>query len=369
YTRSTTQRTNDADLRADLDSVIGLQLNYSPTRNLELVAQATFSALDSSANAGNYIGLAFAAWRPHSDWTVRVGRVNLDAYLYSDHRDVGFTYPFIRPPVEFYSRMPTSLDGGDVTRYWVRGDAQWQAKLFAGRTAGGTGDSRLKLWPLQGLMVSRESRGLLLRVSAVHARTDEAMRALEPLLAGLRQIQMVPVEQVAADAARMESSLMKAGMKMNYLAAAAAYDRNDWLMSMEVNRARIDADNASFTTGYASIGRRFGPFTAFVMESAALRDADARLAPDWATPLASVDLALAQQAQALADGATRALNGMAGHQFTTSAGIRWDVAPRLALKAQWDHVRSRANGSGLWRDDDGRPAHADIVALSADFVF
>src|SRR5690606_261989 len=89
YPRSTTQRTNDADLRADLDSVIGLQLNYSPTRNLELVAQATFSALDSSANASDYIGLAFAAWRPHSDWTVRVGRVNLDAYLYSDHRDVG----------------------------------------------------------------------------------------------------------------------------------------------------------------------------------------------------------------------------------------------------------------------------------------
>ena len=118
------------------------------------------------------------------------------------------------------------------------------------------------------------------------------LAALEPLLAGLRQIQMVPVEQVAADAARMESSLMKAGMKMNYLAAAAAYDRNDWLMSIEVNRARIDADNASFTTGYASIGRRFGPFTAFVMESAALRDADARQAPDWATPLAGIDAVL-----------------------------------------------------------------------------
>ena len=145
FVRSMDQRDNATRWRADLDSVIGMQLNYKATPGLEFVGQAAVSRMDPEARASDYIEMAFAAWRPARDWTTRLGRVNLDAYLYSDHRDVGFTYPFIRPPVEYYSRMPTSLDGGDIARSWLQGDAQWQAKLYAGRTAAGAGDGRLEL--------------------------------------------------------------------------------------------------------------------------------------------------------------------------------------------------------------------------------
>lgn len=369
FVREMNQRTNDARWRADVDSVVGVQVNYAPSRSLELVGQATASRMDHDAGAKDFIELAFAAWRPDPAWTVRLGRVNLDAYLYSDHRDVGFTYPYIRPPVEYYSRMPTSLDGADIGRNWMRGDAHWQAKLYAGRTSAGLGDGRLKLAPLYGITLSRESYGLLLRLSAVHARTRDAIPAMRPLLEGLQQMQALPVSEVADEAARLEASLMTGGMRTNYLAAGAAYDRNSWLFTAELNRAKVDADNSSFTTGYLSIGRRFGPVTAFVIESAALRDAKPREAPDWITPLTPFDPLLAQQAQAIAEGATQAFNHGAGHQHTTSAGLRWDVTSRVALKAQWDHVRTRRDGHGLWRNGDGRPARSDIVAVAADFVF
>jgi len=78
---------------------------------------------------------------------------------------------------------------------------------------------------------------------------------------------------------------------------------------------------------------------------------------------------LAQQAQALAAGATMAINKASGHQFTTSAGLRWDISPRVALKAQFDHVRTRRNADGLWHAADGRADSSNILALAADFVF
>jgi hypothetical protein len=117
------------------------------------------------------------------------------------------------------------------------------------------------------------------------------------------------------------------------------------------------------------VGRRFGPLSVYVTESVAMRRGDALEVPDWATPLEPIDAALAQQAQAIAIGATTAINRTAADQSTTSAGLRWDVTPRVALKAQWDRVRTRRNGGGLWHRSDARPAHSSVGAVALDFVF
>lgn len=370
YARSINQRFNDDAFRADLDSVIGLQVNYQPTSNFELVAQAAASRLDGDAERNDYLGLGFVGWHPNADWSLRLGRVNLDAYLISDHHVVGFTYQFIRPPVEYYGRMPTSLDGGDVSRVWIVDDVQWRAKLIAGRTENGTGDSRLTLWPVVGLVGSRESDGLLLRISALHGRTRNNLRVLDPLLQGLQQMQAVPVPQVSADAAQMHDALVTRGMRTSYIAGAVAYDRHDWLLTTEINRSKAAHNpSISFTSGYVSAGRRFGAVSTFVMHSVFRRDSAAVEAPDWATPLAGFGPQLAQQAQQLALGAATAINGTAASQRTTSLGTRWDVGPRVALKAQFDHVRWRKQGSALWAHADGTAGAGNVVGIAADFVF
>lgn len=367
FMRSVNQHKSREELRADVDSVAGLQANFAVSRQIEVVGQISATALED-AKANDYVGLAFLAWRPDPHWTLRAGRVNLDAFLYSDHRDVGYTYTFIRPPVEYYGRMPAWLDGGDVTRSWVGSEAQWQAKLFAGRTSAGTDGGRLELSPLFGVMLSREAGGLLLRISAVHAKAADTIAGLRPLIAGLTELEELSEPTVAAGAAELKDSLITRGTRTRYIAAGVSYDRHGWLAGAEVSRARVDARNASFTSGYVSIGRRFGTLTGFVIESAAMRDARPRAVPDWSTPLA-FDPILAAQAQAIAVGATQAFNNGAAHQYTTSVGLRWDVVPNVAVKTQWDHVRTRREGSGLWHGGDGVPHHSDVVAVAIDFVF
>jgi len=370
FRRSLNEHPNDHPWRADLDSVVGLQINYQPTEKLEFVAQAAASRLDSDAERNDYLELGFVGWHPNSDWNVQLGRVNLDAYLISDHRVVGFTYQFIRPPAEYYSRMPTSLDGGNVSRLWVVDDVQWQTKLFVGRTENGAGDRRLTLWPVVGLVGSRESDGLLLRISALHGRTRNSIGALEPLIQGLQQMQSLPVPQVSADAAHMQAALSTRGTRTNYIAGAIAYDRNDWLLTAEINRTKVEhRPSISFTSGYVSAGRRFGAVSAFVMQSMIRRDSAVFQAPDWATPLAAFGPQLAQQAQQLAFGAATAINSTAPNQSTSSLGMRWDVTPRVALKAQWDHMRWPNQGSALWSGADGAAGKGNVVAVAADFVF
>lgn len=370
YSRSLKQRHSADDFRADLDSVIGLQVNYQASPNLELVGQAALSLLDFDSRPSDYIELAFLAWRGDPDWEVRLGRVSLDAYLISDHRDVGFTYPFVRPPVEFYSHIPPLLDGADVTRSWNSRGVRWQTKLFVGGSSGGTGASRLRTWPLAGVMASRESNGLLVRISALRGRTRNNIHSLDPLLSGLDQMQAVPMAQVAADAAQMEAALTTRGMITNYVAAAVAYDQHDWLLTAEINRSHSEGNRAiSFTSGYVSIGRRFGPLTLSLTQSAQKRSGNAFTTPDWTSPLAPLGTAFAAEAQQLANGAAATINSLAGHQYTTSTALRWDMASRMALKVQWDRVDTRQNGSALWSHADGRKATSNIITLALDFVF
>lgn len=370
YARSLNQHVNDDDLRLDLDSVVGVQINYEPSPTFEVVAQAAASRLDGDAEHNDYLELGFVGWHPDSDWSVRLGRVNLDAYLISDHRVVGFTYQFIRPPTEYYSRMPTSLDGGDIARTWVIDGVQWRTKLFVGRTENGPGNTRLTLWPVIGLVGSRESDGLLLRISALHGRTRNDIRALQPLMQGLQQMQGLPVPSVANDAGQMQAALSTRGMQTNYIAGALAYDRHDWLLTAEANRSKVKGMPwISFTSGYVSAGHRFGAISAFVTESVTRRDSAAFRAPDWATPLAAFGPQLAQQAQQLANGAAATINTMAADQSSTSVGMRWDVTSRIALKTQWDHVRWRNEGSALWFNSGGPRGSANVVAVAADFVF
>jgi len=370
YTRNLNQANNTSRLRADLDSRLGVQFNYKSGNQLEWVGQVVASRLSPDASVGDAVELAFAAYRPDANWTLRFGRVNLDAFALSDHRDVGFAYEFVRPPVEFYSQTPTSLDGLDVSRVWTLADAQWRAKVFGGRTGAGTGDNRLVLKPLLGMMISRESDGLLMRVSALRTRADNSITALKPLIDGLRSLDALPVAQVVAQANALANGLDEAGSSISYLAGGVQYDRHGWLLSGELGVARLTSHPASsYTAGYGSIGRRLGPVSIFAVESVAERSADTTALPDWATPLAPLGPVVAQQAQLLAAAATLATNSLAGRQHTLSFGARWDLQAQLALKAQWDYIRTQANAGSLWGDSTSAAGGAHVVTVVLDFVF
>jgi hypothetical protein len=106
-----------------------------------------------------------------------------------------------------------------------------------------------------------------------------------------------------------------------------------------------------------------------VTESIAARKSDALATPDWATALAMFGPAVALPAQGLAEAATAAANYTAGEQQTTSLGVRWDISPQVALKAQWDRTHVEVNGGGLWRTSTLSEATLNVVGVSLDFVF
>ena len=370
YRREFSQPLNSHRTRVDLDSRLGLHVNYAPSAAVELVGQANLRRRAPSAGRADAVEWAFAAWRPNADWTLRLGRVNLDAFLMSDHRSVGFAYPYARPPTDFYAQLPSSLDGADATRVWNDSRAQWRAKAFAGHSKMSfDSNNRLDLRSVLGGMVSRESEGLLMRVSAIQTRLRFDAPALLPLRSGLAGLTALPVAGVATQAGELRSRMTLDDARHTYVSVGAQYDRDDWLLGGELMRVTGSVP-VSFSAGYLSVGRRWGPVTFFGVASRIARASQPAAAPAWEAALAPlIGPAAAQQAQFVGNTAAMAVNGLSPKQSSWALGTRWDLGPRLALKVQWNHIRVAENGSSLWGSASTMATRANVGAVVLDFVF
>lgn len=365
FLRDVNQPANSGGTRADIDSRLGVQINYAPSAQVELVGQVIAARRAPSAKASDALEWAFAAYRPTDALTLRGGRLNVDQFLMSDYRNVGFAYLFARPPVEFYSVVPTSLDGADAAWTWNTGGAQWRAKVFSGSSK----SYGIQFRPLVGLMVSRQADGLLLRAGLTRSQIGSSPASLQPLLDGLGSLSALPVADVAAQAAALRTRLDFAGGHAQFATMGMSYEHENWQWAAELMRVSGQA-SLNFVGGYVGLGRRFGPVTVFGLASGIKSLAQPAETPAWGAALAPVlGPANAQQAQLLGEAGAFAANRIGVNQRSLSLGVRWDVQPQIALKVQWDHVRIGTNGSLLWANGTLNSGRADVGTVVLDFVF
>jgi hypothetical protein len=175
-----------------LDSRLGVQLEYRISPSAELVGQAVLRDR-AEPDFNNAIELAYLGLKPHPQVDVRVGRVGYDAFLMSDHRNVGYAYSWVRPPTEFYGWIPIfSVDGLDVTYRIDAGEARWRIKAQAGATRlnipmGSAVFNFVSnnLWSLSAARLSEQWR---IKAAYSEFSIDSEVSSLAPLHSGLAQI-------------------------------------------------------------------------------------------------------------------------------------------------------------------------------------
>lgn len=367
FLRDIDQPANSGGTRVDIDSRLGVQINYTATSQLEFVGQVLAKRRLPDADASEAIEWAMAAYRPRADLTLRAGRLNVDQFLMSDYRNVGFAYAYARPPVEYYGAIPTALDGADIAKVWDTDRGRWRAKGFAGRTQ----VMGMKIRPVVGGTVSYETGGLLVRAGLSRTRFVNPPPVMQPLIDGLGQLAaqlQLPAPTVAAEAAALRERLDFSGEPITYGQVGISYEQAPWHWSAELTRLSA-GPNFSFLAGHVSLSRRLGAVTVFGVLSGAKPFASPVAMPDWITPLTPVvGTDAAQQAQFIGTLATQATNRV-NHQHTQSLGARWDLHAQLALKLQWDRVRIKADGGILWANATPAPGRADVGSIVLDFVF
>lgn len=335
--------------------------------------------MDPEVPAEQFVDWAYASYRPTPQWTWRLGRTTPDVFLLVDYRNVGFAYPWVRPNPEFYGWLSLdSMDGLDASYAWQAEAAWWRLKLAYGQSRSAQVGPRTGEVPFiesKGLFtatVSREEDGLLFK--ATYARTRSSLTGvpgLQSLSTALGDLQALPVPSVVQEAALLQNNVVFTDRFSQYLALGTSYERGPWWLHAEVNRLGGDLVTSNGLRAYASVAYRVGRLTGFTVWGRAL-PASAPLATptDWGTVLAPlIGDAAAQQTAMLGAVAADVANRFRMDQRSNGLGVRWDVNARMALKLQWDHVKTNPVGSGLWESATPAAARSNLLSATLDFIF
>jgi hypothetical protein len=107
-----------SDIHTQYQSRFGLQIaaqvnpEVSVTGQLLALPRPEFG---TGTDFSVFADWAYISYRFSDQFSVRAGRVKLPSYLISDYYQVGYAYPWVRPPVEMYSTNPmTGINGVDL---------------------------------------------------------------------------------------------------------------------------------------------------------------------------------------------------------------------------------------------------------------
>lgn len=348
----------------DVDSRLGLQLDADLSSSLHTTVQWVARSHDGDFFEQN-LDWAFLRWRFRPDLDVRLGRVGFDVFMLSDYRNVGYVYPWIRPPHEFYAGLPPyHFDGADVAQRFAVGDGYLVAKGFAGysfnQLPAGTAGTYDSGSVVAGGSLAYESGNWRARIGYAYTQARK-----EPPLGGLTSALRSPgIDVIWPGASSLAEDLSVTGRLVHYSSVGLAYDDGTWLAQIE--GAYIDSEINLFPTvanGYLSAGRRFGAITLYSLFGIAHTLYDRIDVPAPLLP--------APELLALRDAVDATLNGNGVDQKSVSLGVRWDVHENIALKTQWSHFWLGENGSQLWVEPSAGPTpdNVNVWSVAVDFLF
>ncbi len=337
----------------EVDSRIGLQANIKPTEYLEGVAQVV-SRYRSENNFQPELTWGFIKYSPSDTVDVRAGRVGFDVFLGADSRDVGYSYLWVRPPVEYYGDiLAPYLDGGDIAFRAPVGDGFGRLKMFSGLARQQVpflvnqnqwaGNVTLSTGSTNDLSGSRIIGGLLeyqdknwtLRLSQADFRVNVRFNSKGPfqfdaasMLSGAAQAQTNPA--LASSLNALADDIALPGKHITFTSLGLAYENGPFRTQTALSHYRSESLLfAPADAGYLSVGYRYGKFTPYAVISAIRSKKSSRAdelagqGVDSIVNIVNFMLSIGQQVQ-----------------HTYSLGTRYDLMSNVALKFQVDMIRN-----------------------------
>lgn len=343
--RNITQRSQEIEDSGWLvDSRLGLQVSKQIGQNWDAIGQLVVQEkVDNSIE--NSIEMAFLRYQSDDAWSVRLGRMSLDTFLLSDHRNVGYSYHWVRPPPEFYAWIPYSYyDGAKAVVEFGDFSSLVRLEAFAGRTRATvnigykddeTSYNYVKSSPVLGGGVTWELGDLELRAYLAQFHFTQDTKAIEALQSYVSD----PLVQTFWPGANdITNAYTIEDKRLTYGAVGFAWHPDAWLLQGEVSA--VDAGAYGTYDGeraYLQVGHRFGAWLPHLTWSYSWDERDFRYPPP---PVPGFEVLYGIVKDNLSSGTV--------DQHTVSLGVRWDFASQKALKLQVDYTTFGHNSLGIY---------------------
>lgn len=338
YIRNSSQKdTKGGDITYSQDSRLGLQLTaqFSPALSITLQGISRFN-LDNTFTPE--LSWAFVRYMPDADWTLRAGRLGLDIFFRSDSRDVGYSYLWARPPIDFYGQIIlNTIEGVDVNKHFFVGQTSVDLKLTYGSLydAAFSEDNviiDISHSEVYGVITELEHGNLAVQASYFYTDQSQAKNYIAVAGPSGEQINLV------VDG---PTNITK------YSTLSVGYDKGPWRAQLSMGSLRLKTSFVpdSFSA-FASLGYRHKKLTPYILLSK-IEPYSSNTAPGIeGKPNPTPD------------------------QSTIGIGLRYDIKPNIALKLQAEFIDSKRNNSAIWASEsDAWDGDANIYSAVVDVVF
>ena len=333
------------------DSVLGLQMTARITDKAKVVTQLVANGWDEW-NAE--ISWAYLAYELDENWEVRVGRMRLPFYLYSESLDVGYSYPWVRPPLSHYNTEQNDYAGLDATYRFSAGDANYRVSAFYGGYGFDQADfdanAKVEINDVYGMNVTSYWNDWSFRLAYTHLETTAffEQQTFTPPVTVIPLDMIIPgATLTTGDAALFEGELSES---IDFYSYAVTYDNGDWLAILELSTQ--DVDKAQYigddVLGVFTLGHRWGkwmPYGGYGREY-------------YKEPLTG----------------NNQFARVTDRDYKMNFfGVRYDLTPGIAAKLEWNYFYDFKGTTGPFQPAGGANSDgidsADIYTLLIDAVF
>lgn len=363
----------------NIDTKAGVQVDWKATPRLSLTGQL----LAKQGWDNTYtpeLEWAFAKFSILPSLDLRVGRIRPAIYMLSDFIDVNYANIWVRPPFEFYVAAPLArMEGVDLIWLPSIGDVTLLVQPYFGNTklnltsSPGT-KSYLKADRITGFNLTASKGDLTFRLGYI--QTSMSIQSLDidnGMMAAFNAICGIIGDPAACT---QGTALAPYDKKAKFSSFGATYDNGDYLISGEFGKRTTDMFIADATTWYVTAGKRIEQWTPYLTYSSFRNDSLTQFSGGAFPGSAEFGLPSTN------DLVNMVLLNNPMDQHTLSLGVRYDVMQNLAIKAQWDHIKTEpksgimGTGGGLFGRGNtmseafsNNSNQVNLISVSLDFVF
>jgi len=346
---------------AGIDSNLGLQINRSFSDNFDAAIQVV--SRKSADNFTPTVTWAYASYSPDDKFQLRAGRLGFDVYMLADSRNIGYSYTWVRPPIDFFGRLIVSyFDGADTVLSHPLGNGHLKAKFFYGLAREkiylGSANKHYSLnhSALSGGHLEYQQKNWTIRAGYSELKLADDYSQFDPIVAELTSPSItasVPASLGIAD------QLTTHGKKLKYTSIGAVLDHGS--LQAQLMLGRIESDSVllqNSDAAYLTMSYRIKKWTPYATVSASRQQgADKQI---------TTDPALSPRLKNTISGINKQLTPNGQQTFT--AGIRYDLGDNANIKVQFDHIRSQKHFL-VRNPQEGWDGHANLLSVAYNFVF
>ncbi|RVU42075.1 porin [Rheinheimera riviphila] len=284
---------------------------------------------------------AFLTYQLDDAWRLNAGRLRTPFYKYSDFRDVGYAYDWLRTPQSVYDLGFDTIEGVSLYHSGTIRDMQSNIQLVFGAYDGevtlqGT-KAPAQINNIMGASWELSQDWLSVRVAYLVGAVTVDAPVFNPLFNALNGVGLNSIVK-AIDFDEDDGSFFGLGMN---------YDRNDWLMVAEYTHVKVkDTFYANQDSYYVSLGHRFDSLTPYISyekdEDDAKPEIYAGLPANFPLLLPIASIVMGQEFE----------------NTSWNVGMRYDFHPAAAFKVE---LTSSENNMTNQKDS--------LIAIGVDLVF